>query len=48
MEEDRKSRNKLLHAPNVMNRGQRNKEYTIKTVSSISGAGKTGQLYIKK
>ena len=52
MEQDRKSRNKPTHlwVPYFL---QRRQEYTMgkqytKTASSISGAGKTGLLHVKK
>ena len=47
MEQNRESRNKPMQLWSIDLR-QRKQEYTIdKTVSSISGAGKTGQLHVK-
>ena len=50
MEQDRKPRNKPMHAP--MGTLFLTKEVRIyngaKTASSISGAGKTGQLHVKE
>ena len=47
VENDRKPRNKPKHLWSI-NLRQRRQEYTIKTVFSISAAGKTGQLYMEK
>ena len=47
MEQDRQSRNKLMHVW-PMNLQQKKEEYTIeKRQPSISGAGKTGQQRVK-
>ena len=50
MEQDRKPRNKPMHAP--MGTLFLTKEARIyneaKTASSVSGAGKTGQLHVKQ
>jgi len=43
MEQDRKSRDRPTHL--IYNKGGRNKQWTV---SSISGAGKTGQLHVKE
>ena len=46
VEQDREPRDKPTH-PWSINLWQRRQEYTIeKTASSISGAGKTGQLHV--
>ena len=49
MEQDRKLRNKPMHLWSI-NLWQRRQEYTMtkKTVSSASGVGKAGQLYVKQ
>ena len=50
MEQDRGPRNKPMHLEST-NLGQRRQEYTMeekKTLSSISGAKKTGQLHVKE
>ena len=48
MEENKEPRNKLMHLWSI-NPQQKRQEYTMekKTVFSISGAGKTGQLHVK-
>ena len=47
-EQNREARNKPTHIWST-NLFQRRQEYTMeKTVSSISGAGKTGQLQVKE
>ena len=47
-QEDRKVRNKFMHLWSI-NLQQRRQDYTMeKSVSSINGAGKTGQLHVKK
>ena len=53
MEQDRKPRNKPTHLWVPYFFLQRRQEYTMgkqytKTASSISGAGKTGQLHVKE
>ena len=48
MEQDRVPRSKPVHLWSV-NLQQRGQEYTMeKTVSSISGVGKTGQIHVKE
>ena len=49
MEQDRKPRNKSTHVWSI-NLRQRRQEYTMekRQVSSISGAGKSGQLHVKE
>ena len=47
-QEDRKVRNKFMHLWSI-HLQQRRQDYTMgKRVSSINGAGKTGQLHVKK
>ena len=47
-EQNREPRNKPTHSWST-NLWQRRQEYTIKkTVSSVSGTGKAGQLYVKE
>ena len=45
--QNRKSRRKPTQ-PRSVHSQQRRKEYTTETFSSISGAGKTGQLHVKE
>ena len=47
VEQDRKPRNKPKNLW-LTNLRQSRQKHTVKTVSSISGAGKTGQLYVKE
>ena len=48
MEQNRDHRNKPMHLWSI-NLQQRRQEYNEeKTVSSVSGAGKTGKLYVKE
>ena len=49
MEQDRKPRNKPMHLGYlIFDKGGKNIYNGAKTVSSINGAGKTGQLHVKE